>query len=65
MWDYLDVLYAEPLLPATAHQCYMHLLEAVLHKQTTPEAIAGWLNNHRLFSLFSSASCCRFFVGCP
>lgn len=41
-------------------QCDIHLLEAVLHKQTTPKATTGWLNNHRLFSLFSTTAHCKF-----
>lgn len=46
-------------------QCDIHLLEAVLHKQTTPKATAGWLNNHRLFSLFSTIAHWKFLVGPP
>lgn len=46
-------------------QCDIHLLEAVLHKQTTPKATTGWLNNHRLFSLFSTIAHWKFLVGPP
>lgn len=41
-----------PFYTSASHQCDMHLLEAALRKQTTPEAIAGCLNNHRLFFYF-------------
>lgn len=37
--------------PTSVCQRDIHLLEAVLHKQTTPKATIGWLNSHRLFSL--------------
>lgn len=50
-------------LPTSVCQCDIHLLEAVLHKQTTPKATTGWLNNHRLFSLFSTIAHCKFLVG--
>lgn len=51
------------LFPTSVCQCDIHLLEAVLHKQTTPKATTGWLNNHRLFSLFSTIAHCKFLVG--
>lgn len=52
-----------PFFPTSVCQCDIHLLEAVLHKQTTPKATTGWLNNHRLFSLFSTIAHCKFLVG--
>lgn len=57
------LLYAESFFPTSVCQCDIHLLEAVLHKQTTPKATTGWLNNHRLFSLFSTIAHCKFLVG--
>lgn len=60
------LLYAESFSVATSLcQCDIHLLEAVLHKQTTPKATTGWLNNHRLFSLFSTIAHWKFLVGPP
>lgn len=50
-------------LPTSVCQCDIHLLEAALHKQTAPKATTGWLNNHRLFSLFSTIVHCKFHVG--
>lgn len=49
--------------PTSVCQSDIHLLEAVLHKQTTPKATTGWLNNHGLFSLFSTIAHCKFLVG--
>lgn len=63
VWDYFDVFVCRALFFPTSNT--PPVLEAVLHKQTTPEAIAGWFNNHRLFSLLSSASWCKLFVGPP
>lgn len=64
-WKWMEgLLYAESwLFPTSVCQCDIHLLEAVLHKQTTPKATTGWLNNHRLFSLFSTIAHCKFLVG--
>lgn len=57
-------LYAVLFFPPTSVcQSDIHLLEAVLHKQTTPKATTGWLNNQRLFSLFSTIAHCKFLVG--
>lgn len=62
-WEKLLYAIFSFFFPASVCQSDIHLLEAVLHKQTTPKATTGWLNNHGLFSLFSTIAHCKFLVG--